>query len=135
MIEYREFGAELSEQIKQIYEDSCWRAYLGDDEKLRRAFERSVFVYGAFDREKLIGFVRCVGDCEHIIIIQDLIVLTGYRGRGIGKALFEAACGRFRDVRMVALFTDTADERSNGFYRSLGMELIERGGMTAYFRK
>ena len=135
MIEYREFGAGLSEQIKRVYEDSGWKAYLGDDEKLIRAFERSVYVYGAFDGEKLIGFVRCVGDGEHIIIVQDLIVMTGYRGRGIGKTLFQSACGKFRNVRMFALFTDTADERSNGFYDSLGMKPVERGGMTAYFRK
>ena len=38
MITYHTFDAALLEQVREIYAAEGWNAYLGDDEKLRRAF-------------------------------------------------------------------------------------------------
>lgn len=68
----------MIESIKDIYRKESWNAYLKDDEKLIRAFDKSLYIIGAFDNSKLIGLTRCVGDGEHILVVQDLIVDPEY---------------------------------------------------------
>lgn len=106
----------------------------GDAEKLVRAFQNSLCVYGAFEEEKLLGFIRCVGDGEHIVLVQDLIVDKNYQKQGIGTALFRTIWDRYKDVRMFQVVTDIADEVDNHFYRSFGMKPLTDGHMIAYFR-
>ncbi len=122
------------EQVKEIFREQEWNAYLRDDEKLTRAFSRSLFLLGAFEGEKLVGFVRTVGDGEHILLVQDLIVRRAYQRQGIGKKLFRSVWDTFRAVRMFHVVTDMYDEADNRFYASFGMKKIEEGQMVSYYR-
>ena len=88
MINYKEINSSMIEAIKDIYRKESWNAYLKDDEKLIRAFDNSLYTIGAFDDCKLVGFIRCVGDGEHVLIVQDLIVEPEYQQRKIGTYLF-----------------------------------------------
>ena len=135
MIEYRTFNTNLIDEAKEIYGAEGWRAYLQDDAKLTRAFEKSLYILGAFDGDKLIGFVRCVGDGEHILIVQDLIVKREYQNMGIGTHMFKHVWDFFKDVRMFQVITDISDEVDNRFYKSFGMKSLADGEMIAYFRK
>lgn len=121
-------------EVRQIYREAGWRAYLQDDAALERAFARSLYYTGAFDGGRLIGFVRCVGDGEHILYVQDLIVCEAYRGRGVGTKLLSLAMEKFAHERMVTLMTDAQDERANAFYRKMGLKAYEAGGLVGYFR-
>lgn len=134
MTMYKEFNAELLSRIKEIYAAQGWKSYLNDDDKLIRAFQNSLYVLGAFEDEKLIGFIRCVGDGEHIVMVQDLIVDKDYQRQGIGTALFRTIWDKYSDVRMFQVVTDIADEVDNHFYQSFGMKPLEEGHMIAYFR-
>ena len=134
MITYKEFGVELLEEVKAIYVSEGWSAYLKDDAKLKRAFDNSLYTLGAFDGEQLIGFVRCVGDGEHILLVQDLIVHPEYQRRKIGTTLFRAVWDKYADVRMFQVNTDMEDERDNRFYQSFGMKKLGEGSMVSYFR-
>ena len=134
MITYKEFNAELLDEVKAIYASESWSAYLKDDEKLARAFANSLYTLGAFEGEKLIGFVRCVGDGEHILLVQDLIVHPEYQRRRIGSTLFRVVWDKYADVRMFQVNTDMEDKRDNHFYQSFGMKKLEEGGMVSYFR-
>ena len=134
MIEYKEFGLEEFERIKEIYQGEGWSAYLHDDEALKRAFDSSLCCLGAYDENKLIGFVRCVGDGEHIVLVQDLIVEAGYQRRKIGTTLLKHVWDKYIHVRMFQVNTDMEDERDNQFYRSFGMKPISEGNMISYFR-
>lgn len=120
-ISYRVFGVELIDQVINIYEKNGWIAYLNDLEKLKRAYENSMYVFGAFDDDSLVGFIRCVGDGEHIVFIQDLIVDPDYHRQGIGKKLYSLASIHFKDVRTFLLITDADDTRSNSFYKAMRM--------------
>jgi hypothetical protein len=134
MIEYKEFGVEEIERVKEIYAAECWSAYLNDDEALKRAFSNSIFCLGAYCQDKLVGFVRCVGDGEHIIMVQDLIVMPDFQRRKIGTTLFKKAWDKYDNVRMFQVNTDIEDERDNQFYKSFGMKPISEGNMISYFR-
>lgn len=134
MIEYRVFNSSLIECVKEIYALEGWTAYLNSDEKLVRAFDNSLYCLGAFDGDKLVGFVRCVGDGEHILLVQDLIVDRAYQKQGIGTALFKEVWDKYKDVRMFQVNTDLEDEVDNRFYKSMGMKPLEEGHMISYFR-
>ena len=132
MEEYREFGVEELSRVQALYEDAGWMAYLGDPDKLARAFCASLYVLGAFRDNILIGFIRCVGDGEHIIYVQDLIVGRMYRRQGIGRALLRKAREAYRHVRMFALMTDVSDENANAFYQTIGMRSYEEAELAGY---
>ena len=133
-MKYEAFGREQLASVKEIYGEAGWRAYLGKDEALYRAFEQSLYTLGAFDGEKLVGFVRCVGDGEHVVIVQDLIVREACRRQGVGRRLMEMVMEKYVHVRMLALFTDGEDERANRFYQGIGLRKIEQMGCVSYMR-
>lgn len=134
-MELRKFDFnEYLEDIKRIYKSANWLAYLEDDEKLKRAFKNSIYLLGAFEQNKLIGFIRCLGDGEHIVIVQDLIVDSDYYRQGIGTNLFKAVSEKYKEVRSFCLFTDIHDIRDNEFYKSLGMVKIEEREIVSYIR-
>lgn len=134
MLEYKQFDSSRLEEIKEIYSEQGWTAYLQDDEKLKRAFDNSLYIYGAFERGNLVGFVRCVGDGEHIVLVQDLIVKETYQRHGLGTALLKHVFEKYAHVRMVSLYTDKMDNRSNSFYRKVGLQLAEKKSMVSYVR-
>ncbi|SEL12836.1 Acetyltransferase (GNAT) domain-containing protein [Butyrivibrio sp. ob235] len=134
MIEYKEFGLEEFERVKEIYRGEGWAAYLHDDEALKRAFKNSIYCLGAYDGNQLIGFVRCVGDGEHIVLVQDLIVVADYQRKKIGTSLFKKAWDKYIHVRMFQVNTDIEDERDNLFYKASGMKPISEGNMISYYR-
>lgn len=134
MIKYKEFDTTLIERVKEIYALEGWTAYLDSDEKLMRAIDNSLYVLGAFDDDKLVGFIRCVGDGEHILLVQDLIVDKSYQKQGIGTTLFKTIWEKYKDVRMFQVNTDLEDEVDNHFYKSMGMKPLVEGHMISYFR-
>ena len=134
MIAYKEFDSSLIERVKEIYALEGWMAYLNSDGKLIKAFDNSLCILGAFEDEKLVGFVRCVGDGEHVLLVQDLIVDRAYQKQGIGTTLFKMVWDKYKDVRMFQVNTDLEDEVDNRFYKSMGMKPLEEGHMISYFR-
>ncbi|CEP79731.1 GNAT family N-acetyltransferase [Paraclostridium sordellii] len=134
MINYKEFDSSMIEEIKDIYKKESWNAYLKDDEKLIRAFDNSLYIMGAFDNCKLVGFIRCVGDGEHILVVQDLIVEPKYQQRGIGTYLFKTIMQKYSNVRMFMVVTDLEDIVDNKFYKSFNLEKLEDMNMVGYIR-
>ncbi len=93
-----------------------------------------MYIFGAFDKDKLVGFVRCIEDGEHIVVVQDLIVLSKYQQKGIGSYLFKHCWDKYQEVRMFQVVTDIEDKVDNHFYQSFNMKKIEEGHMVSYFR-
>lgn len=120
-------------QIKVLYEESGWSAYLGDDEKLKNAIKNSLLTLAYMDGGELIGFVRCVGDAEHVVLVQDLIVKKDYRRKGLAKKLMKEVFEKYKDVRWIQVNTDGEDEVANAFYKAIGMKDISEAGVVSYF--
>ena len=134
MFEYKELTSASLEEIKALYRQHGWLAYLQDDEKLKRSFDQSLCSIGAYDEGKLAGFIRCVGDGEHIVLVQDLIVAPDYLRRGIGRELMQRIFDRFAHVRMLMLNTDETDKRANAFYQAIGMKKMQEMGCISYMK-
>jgi ribosomal protein S18 acetylase RimI-like enzyme len=134
MINYKEIDSTMIESVKNIYKKESWNAYLKDDGKLIRAFNNSLHIVGAFDNNKLIGFIRCVGDGEHIVVVQDLIIDPEYQRRGIGKDLLSKIMQKYSEVRSFMIITDIDDEVANKFYQSLSFKKIKDLNMIGYIR-
>ncbi len=135
MIEYREFDSGRIDEVYRIYEENRWESYLGDREKLSKAFDRSLYILGAFDEEKLVGFARCVGDGSYIVYVQDLIVSPAYQRKGIGRILMDQILKKYASVHQFVLITDRDDEASNAFYQAIGLSDLCNGyPINAYFK-
>ncbi|MGT2755978.1 GNAT family N-acetyltransferase [Streptococcus ovuberis] len=121
--------------IRQLYESVSWTNYLGNDEALERAFENSLYLLGAFKEQTLVGFIRCIGDGEPIVVIQDLLVHPDHQKQGIGRTLLKKIWDHYSHVRQLQLNTDLNDATANQFYRNLGMKSLQEGQLIAYFRQ
>lgn len=134
MINYKEFDSSMIESVKDIYRMESWNSYLKDDEKLIRTFDKSLYILGAFDDCKLIGFIRCIGDGEHTLVVQDLIVAPSHQKRGIGTYLFQTILQKYSQVRMLLVITDIEDVVDNKFYQSFNLKKLEDMNMVGYIR-
>lgn len=132
MTEYRHLNLNDMESVKRLYNEAGWTAYLNDDGRLNRAWEKSLFTLGAFEGDDLIGFIRCLGDGEHTVLIQDLLVAEQHRRKGVGGKLMRSVFEEYRDVRQIFVVTD-AESPAVRFYRALGLHEFEKGGMLAFF--
>lgn len=115
--EYKNFE---HEEILNLYNDVGWCSYTSKPKMLEHAFEHSLKILGAYDGEKLVGIIRAVGDGYSILFIQDILVLTEYQHRGIGKKLLQTMLDLYPDVYQSELATD-CNEKTISFYKSCGL--------------
>lgn len=132
-MEIREYTAYHDEEIAKLYASVGWIAYTNDLPALRRGFENSLLVLAAYEDGRLIGIVRCVGDGETIVWIQDVLVHPAYRRRGVGRALILAVLERYPKVRQIELATDDTPEMT-AFYKSLGFRAFSEIGCSGFMR-
>ena len=120
-------------EIAALYESVGWTAYTDDLDALRRGFENSLLVLGAYDGETLLGIIRVVGDASTIVFIQDILVFPGHQRKGIGTALLKEVLHRYAHVRQIALTTDNT-EMTKAFYKSLGFHEYSEYGICGFMR-
>lgn len=58
-----------------------------EDKVVEKSLENDLFSVCVFDNETLVGMGRIVGDGAIYFYIQDIIVIPGYQGRGIGRLI------------------------------------------------
>ena len=119
--------------VRELYDDAGWVVYTNNMLKLMDAIKNSLKVVTAWDKDKLVGLVRVVGDGETIIYIQDILVLNTYKRLGIGTRLLSAIFEEYKDVRQKVLLTHDSDE-TRGFYESIGFKSCDKGDLVAFVR-
>ena len=111
-------------EILRLYEAVGWTAYLSQPERIKPAFDHSLCVLELCDeQDRLMGFVRAVGDGETILHIQDLIVAPSIQNQGWGTLLLKTMSDRYPQVRQKILLSDDVAETLR-FYRRLGWQLV-----------
>ena len=131
MITYRENHPLSEEQLLTLYDG--WTAYTNHPDKMARLLPGALWHMSAWDGDKVVGFIRAVGDDCSILYIQDIMVLEPYQRRGIGKRLMQAAFERFSHIRQTVLMTDN-EERTRAFYQACAMTTVQDTGCVCYVR-
>jgi ribosomal protein S18 acetylase RimI-like enzyme len=132
-MEIREYGTFRQDEIMELYASVGWTNYTNRPDMLRQAFEKSLCVLGAYEDEKLIGFIRAVGDGLSIVLIQDIIVRPQYQRMGYGKAMLTAIMERYQAAYQMELLTDDT-QKTVSFYRSVGFKAVDEIGCRAFMR-
>ena len=126
-MEIREYQNYNEEEILRLYTAVGWTAYTQDPSALRRGYEHSLLVLGAYEGDELLGIIRAVGDGATIVFVQDILVYPEQQRKGVGSALLQAVLDRYSAVRQIELVTDNT-EKTVAFYKSMGFsELSELG--------
>ena len=124
------------EEIVSLYRSAGWWKEGRDDPSEIGGLIRGSFVFVvAVERRsgRAVGMGRAISDGVSDAYIQDLVVLSGYRGRGIGRALLRRileAC-RERGIGWIALI---AEGGTGDFYRRHGFS-VEEGDLSMLFRE
>ncbi|MGG0654955.1 GNAT family N-acetyltransferase [Rummeliibacillus pycnus] len=77
--------------VEALFEDAGWarNTPFCQKEKFTLIFKNSTWAFTVWDNNKMIGMVRVISDQIMAANIMDLVVLSEYRGKGIGKKLVE----------------------------------------------
>ena len=118
-------------QLEALYNDAGWSSYTRNLVSLQKSIQNSQDVVTAWDKEKLLGLIRTIGDTETILYIQDILVLSAYKRQGIGRRLIEEVLALNQNCRQVVLLTED-NEESRGFYEALGFESCDKGIAVAF---
>ena len=121
------------DEIERLYSSVGWTTYTDNLTALRKGFNNSLLVLGAYEQNELLGIIRVVGDGATIIFIQDILVFPEYQRIGIGSALLRAVLDRYSDVRQIELVTDNTPNTIS-FYRSMGFSEYSELGCCGFMK-
>jgi GNAT superfamily N-acetyltransferase len=107
--------------------------FVPDDAKQTRALEKILSdesvgrIHVARDGDKVVAMASLLYSISTVegglaASFEDLVVLPGYRGKGIGKALlgYVVAEARKQGVLRLTLLTDKQNKRAQALYRKIG---------------
>lgn len=70
-------------------------------EIIEEALKNSIYCICAYEKNKLIGFARMIGDKTIFLYIQDVMVNPEYQKRGIGTKIIENILNKVEDFRKI----------------------------------
>jgi len=117
--------------ILDLYLDNKWTNYTNNKEVLFEGIRNSLYSYGAYDDNGMIGLIRVVGDSKTIIYIQDILVLRKYQNQGIGTVLVKHIIEKYKDVRQIILSTDNTVSQK-AFYEKNGFKEYKDANIVAF---
>lgn len=121
------------EKLLKLYHDVSWHAYVDRPKQLVQAIKHSLKVWTVWDKDKLIGLARVVGDGYSIIYIQDILVLKDYQRRGIGSRLLKSILKYYQSVRQIVLLTENREETTK-FYEKNGLKDVSQYHCIAFMK-
>ena len=132
-MEIREYRNYNEDEHLGLYTAEGRTAYTEDPAALRRGYENSLLVLGAYEDGKLAGIIRAVGDGATVVFIQDILVFPEYQRKGVGSALLRAVLDKYAGVRQVELVTDNT-EKTVAFYQSMGFHDLSELGCRGFMK-
>ena len=107
--------------------DTTWQRFMTPDEPM--------FVRGAFEGEKLIGFVQCVThrtswSDKFTCYLQDLFTVPEARGKGVARALIEHIYAEAQAQGWCRVYWQT--QETNAEAQVLYNKMADRSGFIVY---
>jgi len=114
------------EDIVTLYKSAGWWKESYDPSAITQLITGSfAFVVAVDSRSgKAVGMGRIISDGVSDAYIQDLVVLSEYRGQGIGKQLANALLDRCLSKGMLWIGV-ISEPGQDGFYSSLGFKTMD----------
>ena len=111
------------DEIVELYKAGGWWKESYDPSGIKQLIEGSFAFAIAIDSSSgtAVGMGRIISDSVSDAYIQDVVVLSEYRGRGIGKQLVEALLERCLSEGMLWIGI-IAEPDQEGFYSSIGFK-------------
>ena len=132
-MEIRPYSHCCESEILPLYKAVGWRNYYEHPEMLRKAYEKSLCILGAYEEDTLVGIIRAVGDGISILFVQDIIVHPRYQRQGIGTKLVRTLLEQYDHVYQIQLMTDDA-EKTKAFYCSVGFKTVDEFGCCGFVK-
>ena len=86
---------------------------------IQQMLDRSHFTLGVWDEDRLIAFSRVITDDIYRAVIDDVVVDSAYRGRGIGSQMLEKLLVRMQHIEVIML---DCDPPLRDFYGKFGFQ-------------
>ena len=106
------------EALRTLFEQTSW-ANNRSPLDIQLMLDRSHFSLGVWDEDRLIGFARVITDDRYRALIDDVVVDSAYRGRGIASEMLDKMLKRLQHIEIIML--DCAPELE-GFYGKFGFK-------------
>ncbi|QUH20169.1 GNAT family N-acetyltransferase [Alkaliphilus sp. B6464] len=106
------------DKLKTLFNDVGWNDKTEDTNRLKAMVENSQIVVTAWDEEIMVGFARCTTDYVFNGQINNVVVDSKYRRKGIGKVLINKILDSSKQVTYMLRGSISNEE----FYRGLGFE-------------
>ena len=129
----RELTAIDLDVLLDLYNSVGWTNYTEKPEMLKKAYENSLLILGAYENDKLVGVIRVVGDGFSVVFIQDILVFPEYQRRGIGTRLLREVMERYSSVYQMELMMDNTP-KTVSFYQSVGFVKADDMGCCAFMK-
>ena len=120
-MEYANNGIIKVDELLYLYSLTDW-ANKRTAKDVEKMLSNKDLCFTVRDEGRLIGFARVMTDFTYRALIDDLIVDTKYRGKGIGARLMELIGEELRDVEEVFL---GCLEDKVGFYQKFGYKIAD----------
>ena len=109
--------------LKTLFEQTSWASNRSPLD-IQLMLDHSHFTLGVWDEDRLIGFSRVItGTDRYRALIDDVVVDSAYRGRGIASQMLDKMLKRLEHVEIIMLDCATELER---FYGKFGFKV--KGG-------
>jgi GNAT superfamily N-acetyltransferase len=112
--------------VRALYEHVGW-SRPANEEQLREVLEAGPAI-GAWDGERLVGFVRALSDGHLAAYVEDVMVHQDYRRGGVGDRIMSRLLTEIKQSANVSLFCERPVTRfyeRNGF-RATSYVLMQR---------
>ena len=120
-------------QLLYLYNSVGWYTYTNNQQDLSKMVESSYWWAAYYDSNQLVGFIRCIGDGQTIIYVQDILIHPDYQRKKIGSALLNLALETFVSVRQLVLVTEDSKETID-FYQIMGLKTLDSLGIKGFMR-
>lgn len=109
------------EEFNFLYDAVGWGAY--SDDITKKALDNTFYSVSIYDKDKIIGYGRLIGDTICFMYIHDIMVLPDYQSKKIGTMIMNKLLEKINELKKEhpdILVYLGASKNKEGFYEKFG---------------
>lgn len=109
------------EEFNLLYDAVGWGAY--SDDITKKALDNTFYSVSIYDKDKIIGYGRLIGDTICFMYIHDIMVLPNYQSKKIGTMIMNKLLEKINELKKehpdILVYLGASKNRE-GFYEKFG---------------